>query len=383
MFKTIMILGGYGNAGRPIASLLLKEAPDFDIVIAGRNLAAAQEYANKLNENYERNRAQARQVDASSSDSLDTAFCDIDMVVVASSTNQYTPLVVEAALKANIDYFDIQVTPTKAIESLQHRISTSTKCFVTQGGFHPGMPAALVQYASTQLNHVQKANVYCNMSLNWKELNFSDTTKEEFYRELFDMKNDVYVNGKWEAQGWSVVKEYDFGEPFSKKTCVPMFLEEMQELPRTIPSLEETGMYISGFDNVTNFVTMPIGMLANAICPRLATRPMSNLFVWSLKTFCKPPFGAVVVVEAEDASKEQSDSGGEAPAKLRLSVSHEDAYVLTAVPVVACLLQLLDGGTKPGLHYQANIVEPKRFLSDLESLGLNVSIEKVEANESK
>lgn len=59
--KSIMILGGYGNAGRSIASLLLQEAPDVDIVIAGRNLVAAQEYVDKLNENYVRDRARARQ----------------------------------------------------------------------------------------------------------------------------------------------------------------------------------------------------------------------------------------------------------------------------------------------------------------------------------
>ena len=210
MSMNIMILGGYGNAGRPIASLLLQEAPDVDILIAGRNLAAAQDYVDKLNEKYARDRAQARQVDASSPDSLDAAFRDIDMVVVASSTKQYTPLVVEAALTANIDYLDIQVTDstqqTQVMESLKKRISTSTKCFVTQGGFHPGMPAALVKFAATQLHHVQKANVYCNMSPNWKELDFSDATKEEFFREMFDMKNDIYVHGKWEKQGWSVVE---------------------------------------------------------------------------------------------------------------------------------------------------------------------------------
>lgn len=384
--KSIMILGGYGNAGRSIASLLLQEAPDVDIVIAGRNLVAAQEYVDKLNENYVRDRARARQVDASSPDSLDTAFHDVDMVVVASSTTQYTQLVVEAALKTNIDYLDIQVTDSnEAMESLKERIFASTRCFVTQGGFHPGLPAALVQYATTQLDFVQKANVYCIMSPNWKELDFSDNTKEEFFQEMFDMKNDICVDGKWEKQGWFVVREYDFGEPFGKKTCVPMFLDEMRELPSAIPSLKETGMYISGFDNITTFLTMPIGMLASAICPRLATRPMSNLFAWSLKKFAKPPFGAVVAMEAQDAPKEQqdSDSGGGEGAKLRVSVSHPDAYVLTAVPVVACLLQLLDGGTKPGFHYQAHIVEPKRFLSDLERLGLNVSIEKMEAAESK
>jgi hypothetical protein len=121
---------------------------------------------------------------------------------------------------------------------------------------------------------------------------------------------------------------------------------------------------------------MPIGMAAAAICPKLATKSMSNLFAWSLKTFCKPPFGAVIALEAEDSPKEQSASSGGQVGRLQVGVSHDDAYILTAVPVVACLLQLLHGGAKPGLHYQAQIVEPERFVDDLERLGLKVTIDK-------
>ena len=58
-----------------------------------------------------------------------------------------------------------------------------------------------------------------------------------------------------------------------------------------------------------------------------------------------------------------------------MTVSHDDPYILTAAPAVACLLQVFDGAIrKPGLWRQATLVEPVRFFTDLATLGVHVSV---------
>jgi saccharopine dehydrogenase (NAD+, L-lysine-forming) len=63
------------------------------------------------------------------------------------------------------------------------------------------------------------------------------------------------------------------------------------------------------------------------------------------------------------------------PKSINLTVFHPDGYMFTAIPVVACLLQYLDGSIrKPGLWFQANVVDPDRLMADMENMGVEIEL---------
>jgi hypothetical protein len=54
-------------------------------------------------------------------------------------------------------------------------------------------------------------------------------------------------------------------------------------------------------------------------------------------------------------------------------IAHPDGYEMTAIPVVAYLLQYLDGtARKDGVHMMGHIVEPARLFNDMQKMGVQV-----------
>ena len=110
--NSILILGGYGNTGKALARLLLQET-DAQLVLAGRNIGKAQQFADELNKTVGVNRVCGIFADASDSASLRKAFTGMGIVVMASSTTQNCRQVAEIALEARSGYLDIQYSNQK------------------------------------------------------------------------------------------------------------------------------------------------------------------------------------------------------------------------------------------------------------------------------
>lgn len=364
--NTILILGGYGNAGLVIARLLASQKK-LRIILAGRSEERAKRVAEQINVEFHTDHVSGMEVNAAYKESLLKAFQLVDIVVVAASTIQYTKTVAEAALKAGIDYFDIQISvhsKNEALESLRERIIQSGRCFITDGGYRPGIPAAMVRYAACQIPGLESAPVASTFQVNWKEREFAASTAAEFADELKSFSQLVLKDGAWTTGSMNEFKRVDFGAPFGVKYCMPMFMEEFRPLPELIPSLKETGFFSSGFGGIVDYVAIPLSFGLMAIFPKHSRNWIARLMEWSLKHTTRPPYGAVLHMKAQGPGR-----------SLVMTISHSDSYFITAAPAVACLLQYVDGAIRePGLWRQGTLVEPVRFFDDLANLGVSVNV---------
>lgn len=369
----ILILGGYGNTGRRIARLLLTEYNTaLDVCIAGRNQPAAQQLVDEL-QSIAGSDHMVRSVcvDAADLNSLRSGFQDVDLVVVASSTMQYCDNVVRAALHCNCDYLDTQLSAPEKHAVLRHHaslIQTKRRLFITDGGFHPGVPAAMVRYVlqPERADHSStvptQLRIFAKFQMSWKQLRFSPATVREFTTELKNFEPIAYDNGDWKRTAYRTWPRYNFGAPFHQKAyCVPTFLEELREPVTEYSSIRGLGFYMAGFGTLVDWFVMPLCFLLLPLFPAAAAR----LLYWALRQTDRKPYGALLSLEGAD------EAGNRV---VQLDVFHPDPYDLTAIPVVACLEQYLDGSFKSryGIHCQANIVEPLAFMRRMQAMGVTV-----------
>lgn len=348
----MLVLGGTGYAGLLIAKLLL-ERTDCRITLASRHLARGQAVAADLGAPFV-DRVSACRADAGDPDSLRAAFRGHDLVVVAAPTTAHADKVVRAALDERVDYLDIQLGAAKLalLRSLAGEIESRGRWFVTEAGFHPGLPAALVRYAADQLDRLETANVitYLNQGA---DLPYTDAVDElaEVFRHY---QGQAFRGGGWTRPTSWTARRFDLGRDIGRKLCYSMYYEELGPLPATFPSLTDLGCYVSESHWVTDWLITPIVGLGLKF-PR-STHAMGRLFWWSLRTFARPPHRVEIQVQATGIREGRQ-------ARVRVSVAHDDGYAITAIPVVATLLQYLDGSVrKPGLWLMGHVVDPVRLV---------------------
>ena len=357
--KTVLILGGYGYTGKFLAKHLLAQT-NANLVIAGRDLDKAKAFTDELNNP----RVSPWRVDGSDYASLKHALHDVTMCLVAAPITRYAETVIRACIDSRVDYLDVQFSSKKlgALHAAQREIEQNDLCFVTEAGYHPGLPAALVRYAATKLDTLESA--VTAGYLNLRDIPYTEAV-DELMEAFLDYQAQVYKNGAWTKPSSWDMRTFDFGEDAGKRTCYSMFFEELRALPSLYPHLKETGFYIAGSNWLADLIVTPLIFFGLKIAPNRGLRPLGKLMWWAMGK-SKPPYMVALKVVAKGLK-----NGHQVQVEAR--VAHPDGYELTAIPVVAYLLQYLDGAARrSGLHIMGHIVEPIRFFEDMKKMGAEI-----------
>ena len=355
----IFILGGYGYTGKLLAKHLLAQT-DVEITISGRNLDKAKSFADELNNP----RVTVRQADASNFDSLMQALQGINLCLVAAPTTHHAETVVRACIAARVDYLDVQFSSKKlnALYAAEEKIKQAGLCFITEAGYHPGLPAVMIRYAATKLDVIESALTAGYLSIN--NIPYTEAV-DELMEGFLEYQAQIYKHGAWiKPTSWDS-RSFNFGEDIGRRTCYSMFFEELRAIPSMYPSLKEMGFYISGSNWLIDLILTPIIFIGLKLAPKRGIRPLGKLMWWGMGK-SKPPYMVALKVEAKGQLNGRQ-------AEVQARIAHPDGYELTAIPVVAYLLQYLDGtARREGVHMMGHIAEPVRLFKDMQRMGAEI-----------
>ena len=359
---TIAILGGAGNTGRRLARLLAR-AGGYDLRLMGRNKASVDDAAARIAAETGATLIGVR-ADSSDRAGLLAALSGADLVVSATSATRDAPTVASVALQLGIDYFDIHLSSAakwRALRTIEPDIVRRGLQFVSDGGFHPGLPAAMIRRLSTTVD-LTHAPVYASFSVDWSRLSFGPGAADDFVDELREMDPSAFRDGRW-LRSWRNARDFDFGPPQGRQQTIAMGIEELRSLPDRLPHLRDTGFYISGFGPVIDYVALPATMLATMLPP--LRRFAASAFFAALKHWTRHDEWTVLVCDGRGTRDGL-------PVAARLRISHGDSYELTAIAAAACVLEMTGGERRPGLLPQGLYVGPGVFLGNLGSMGVGV-----------
>ena len=361
----ILLLGGYGATGRQLSSYLLRET-DVSIIIAGRSISKAEEFKSELAETFDIQRIFTHQVDASSRKELNTAFSTCDMVIVTATTTKFAIQIAEAALEADIHYLDIYYQQNLYLElkKLHPQIEAKGLSFITQAGFHPGLPAPYIRKGAQYFDEYQSANIYFAMNI--------EVVKCSSIYEIVDSVGDsqswIFKNGYWIQESLHSFKHIDFGTDFGTKICVPMYLHELESMPDLFP-LNETSIYTAGFNWFTDWFVFPLLSVSQKVKKGALHTFWARLLKFGINNFMNGKKGVVFILQATGIKNGTQTS-------LTIRSESKDAYLFTTFPIISYIKQFLSGESrKAGLHMMGHIIDIETLFNDLDRFGVDTTIQ--------
>lgn len=357
----ILLLGGYGSVGYETAKIMLNRT-DAEIVIAGRSLEKAQSAATILSKETNNPHVSGKSIDAFNYNEVVSAFKRVDWVIICIPLTGLGRKLAQAAYEVGVNYLDINANQEKQayLQSMAANIEQKGLNFVSEAGCAPGVPSLLVLYAYERLGKLNTVDI----GSIFRESKISYGTAYDMLVELGE-KHRVFISGAWRKATLSDGKKIDFGASYGTHQCYPFEFLELVELPVKELGVNNLGLYAAGVNPVVDMLVL-VWIMTGLYKFDAGLRLGVKIAMWAGK-FTRPPFCTVIQVDA------MAQNGS----RMCITIGHEDAYIATAIPLAACMIQMLEEDlfSQSGLHLMGHFLKPERFLEDVKNLGMEVEIE--------
>ena len=355
------IIGGYGAAGRAVASELVRSS-DGQILVGGRDRARADQLAASLGRT-----ASAAMVDLLDDRLLDE-FCSACSVVIncAAPVQTLRDRVAQAAVRCRCHYADA-AGMSVVKESLQPRVEEIAEAqlsFVVSGGWTPGVSELVPAYAYAQgkarLDRLDAIRVYTGDQGNWSPNALRDGVW--FLRQTGLRRPTYFHRGeRTRAPNAQTFATVDLGPPLGRCRFGIFSLPELEDLGRRRCDTDVFGYaYLSGMTTAAaSFVLAVVPLPA-----KMGVRLMRGVFRRNIL-----PVGGFVVAQAIGHYQGQSLAF---TTRVTFDVGRDYWIHGTVLATVARLLA--DGSSvPPGVHFLADAVDPIRFVNELRKAGVDAT----------
>jgi saccharopine dehydrogenase-like NADP-dependent oxidoreductase len=236
----VLVLGGYGNFGATIATRLAADA-NFEVIVAGRDLARAQAFAHGIG-------AQPAAVDTHAAD-FPTRLRDLAPGLVVSTAGPFQGQdygVARAALAAGAHYIDIADGRAYVcgIRALDGEARAAGRLVIAGASSVPALSSAVVQRLALELDRVEAIEIGISAS----ERTPGPATVEAvlgYCGKRFARKS----NGTWiDIHGWQAIRAHAFDDPPMRRWLADCDVPDLDLLPERYPGARDV-RFVAGVES--------------------------------------------------------------------------------------------------------------------------------------
>lgn len=341
--QDILIVGGYGEVGRRIASLLEPKHPG-SVLVAGRNPPQATEL-------------RSRRIDVDDPGSIEAALAGVGTVVVC--VRQREPHLLHAAIRHGIAYTSIapQRIEWPDLMPLHEEAQRTGARLIFGTGIEPGIASVLAKRAADRLGQVDAIETALLLSVG----DAYGLDSMNFILEELAQDYSILVDGERQpARAFASSVRVEFPEPIGRRRAYTMPFTDQRYYPMTLHA--RTSIARIAID--PPWVGKLIAGLARLGVRTLSAEPHRRTAIEGLRKRLQQRYAGrnqfSLLVEVRGGEK-----------VMRLSVTGHGQAAATAAGAAATAEALANREVdRPGLWLAEQVLDPGPFLSRLATAGL-------------